>query len=104
MAITRAIKRLHLSYSVYRKIFGQTMPSSRSRFIDEISDSKNLLRLDNELNQSDFDNESNKVFHYRFGKGFIVEARDDDLGEDVILVQFDSGHRKKVFIDDLEEA
>ena len=51
-----------------------------------------------------FDNESNKVFHYRFGKGFIVEARDDDLGEDVVLVQFDSGHRKKVFIDDLEEA
>ena len=104
VAITRAIKRLHLSYSVYRKIFGQTMPSSRSRFIDEISDSKNLLRLDNELNQNDFDNESNKVFHYRFGKGFIVEARDDDLGEDVVLVQFDSGHRKKVFIDDLEEA
>ena len=56
------------------------------------------------MNQSDFDNESNKVFHYRFGKGFIVETRDDDLGEDVILVQFDSGHRKKVFIDDLEEA
>ena len=54
--------------------------------------------------QNDFDNESNKVFHYRFGKGFIVEARDDDLGEDVVLVQFDSGHRKKVFIDDLEEA
>ena len=42
-----------------------------------------------------------KVFHYRFGTGCIV-YNDDESIEDVVLVQFDSGFRKKVFIHDLE--
>ena len=43
-----------------------------------------------------------KVFHYRFGSGYIVY--DEDSIEDVVLVQFDSGFRKKVFIYDLENS
>ena len=53
------------------------------------------------LESSDFGNEK-KVFHYRFGSGYIVY--DEDSIEDVVLVQFDSGFRKKVFIYDLENS
>ena len=103
VAITRAIKKLHLSYAMFRKVFGQTMPSGKSRFVDEIADSENILRFDLEKSEMSADlNNNEKVFHYRFGSGFIVHE-DDDVIEDVVSVQFDSGYRKKVFIHDLEE-
>jgi len=102
VAITRAIKKLHLSYAMFRKVFGQTMPSGKSRFVDEIADSENILRFDTENSEMAKDSNNEKVFHYRFGPGFIV-YEDDDAIEDVVLVQFDTGYRKKVFIHDLEE-
>ena len=43
-----------------------------------------------------------KRFFTRFGSGYIVY--DEDSIEDVVLVQFDSGFRKKVFIYDLENS
>ena len=96
VAITRAIKKLHLSYALFRKVFGQIMPSTKSRFVEEIAESENIIRFDEDsLESSDFSNEK-KVFHYRFGSGYIVY--DEDSIEDVVLVQFDSGYRKKVFI------
>ena len=102
VAITRAIKKLHLSYSNFRKVFGQIIPSGKSRFVEEIANSENILRLDGISTNSDSSsNEEKKVFHYRFGTGSIV-YNDDDSIEDVVLVQFDSGFRKKVFIHDLE--
>ncbi len=102
VAITRAIKKLHLSYALFRKVFGQIMPSTKSRFVEEIAESENIIRFDEDsLESSDFGNEK-KVFHYRFGSGYIVY--DEDSIEDVVLVQFDSGFRKKVFIYDLENS
>jgi len=102
VAITRAIKKLHLSYANFRKVFGQIIPSGKSRFVEEIANSENILRLDGISTNSDSSsNEEKKVFHYRFGTGSIV-YNDDDSIEDVVLVQFDSGFRKKVFIHDLE--
>jgi len=104
VAITRAIKKLHISYSLYRKIFGQTMPSGKSRFVEEIIASKNILRLDKDcLGSSESERHRDKVFHYRFGSGSIIEENEDSL-EDVVLVQFDSGFRKKVFVHDLENS
>ena len=102
VAITRAIKKLHLSYANFRKVFGQIIPSGKSRFVEEIANSENILRLDGiSTNSGSSSNEEKKVFHYRFGTGSIV-YNDDDSIEDVVLVQFDSGFRKKVFIHDLE--
>lgn len=102
VAITRAIKKLHLSYANFRKVFGQIIPSGKSRFVEEIANSENILRLDGiSTNSGNSSNEEKKVFHYRFGTGSIV-YNDDDSIEDVVLVQFDSGFRKKVFIHDLE--
>ena len=105
VAITRAIRKLHLSYAMFRKIFGQTMPSMKSRFVDEIGDSNNLLRLDiNNPEIATTMNNNEKVFHYRFGSGFIIYDDEGDDIEDIVLVQFDSGFRKRVFIHDLEEG
>ena len=102
VAITRAIKKLHLSYANFRKVFGQIIPSGKSRFVEEIANSENILRLDGiSTNSGNSSNEEKKVFHYRFGTGCIVYSDDDSI-EDVVLVQFDSGFRKKVFIHDLE--
>ena len=102
VAITRAIKKLHLSYANFRKVFGQIIPSGKSRFVEEIANSENILRLDGiSTNSGSSSNEEKKVFHYRFGTGCIV-YNDDESIEDVVLVQFDSGFRKKVFIHDLE--
>jgi superfamily I DNA/RNA helicase len=102
VAITRAIKKLHLSYANFRKVFGQIIPSGKSRFVEEIANSENILRLDGiSTNSGNSSNEEKKVFHYRFGTGCIVYSDDDSI-EDVVLVQFDSGFRKKVFVHDLE--
>ena len=104
VAITRAIRKLHISYSLFRKIFGQTMPSGKSRFVEEIIASKNILRLDKDYSgSSESERDRDKVFHYRFGSGSIIEENEDSL-EDVVLVQFDSGFRKKVFVHDLENS
>ena len=102
VAITRAIKKLHLSYANFRKVFGQIIPSGKSRFVEEIANSENILQLDGiSTNSGNSSNEEKKVFHYRFGTGCIVYSDDDSI-EDVVLVQFDSGFRKKVFVHDLE--
>ena len=78
------------------------MTSTKSWFVDEIAESENIIIfVDDSLESSDVVNEK-KVFHYRFGSGYIVY--DEDSIEDVVLVQFDSGFRKKVFIYDLENS
>jgi DNA helicase-2/ATP-dependent DNA helicase PcrA len=100
VAITRAIKKLHLSYALFRKVFGQIMPSTKSRFVEEIAESENIMRFDENSLEINNNAKTEKVFHYRFGSGYIVY--DDDAIEDVVLVQFDSGFRKKVFLYDLE--
>ena len=100
VAITRAIKKLHLSYALFRKVFGQIMPSTKSRFVEEIAESENIMRFDENSLEINKNAKTEKVFHYRFGSGYIVY--DDDAIEDVVLVQFDSGFRKKVFLYDLE--
>ena len=104
VAITRAIKKLHISYSLYRKMWGKREKSRKSRFVEEISSSKNILRLDKDYSgSSESERDRDKIFHYRFGSGSIIEEDEDSL-EDVVLVQFDSGFRKKVFIHDLENS
>ena len=63
VAITRAIKKLHLSYANFRKVFGQIIPSGKSRFVEEIANSENILRLDGiSTNSGNSSNEEKKVF------------------------------------------
>ena len=100
VAMTRAIDYLHLSYCRLRRQFGSIIYSNSSQFLDEISSCEevNIIKDD----QKDLD-ESNRVFHYKFGQGYLVDSNVDEYDE-VVMVEFDSGYRKKVFIADLEEV
>ena len=100
VAMTRAIHYLHLSYCRLRRQFGSIIYSNSSQFLDEISSCEevNIIKDD----QKDLD-ESNRVFHYKFGQGYLVDSNIDEYDE-VVMVEFDSGYRKKVFIADLEEV
>ena len=99
VAFTRAIKSLNLSYCKIRRQFGSIIYSNPSQFLDEIDSCEDLNIID--LNTSDTNEE--KVFHYKFGNGYI-DIADTDNYEDVVTVKFDSGVVKKVFINDLEEV
>ena len=99
VAFTRAIKSLNLSYCKIRRQFGSIIYSNPSQFLDEIDSCEDLNIID--LNTSDTNEE--KVFHYKFGNGYI-DIADTDNYEDVVTVRFDSGVVKKVFINDLEEV
>ena len=100
VAMTRAIDYLHLSYCRLRRQFGSIIYSNSSQFLDEISSCEevNIIKDD----QKDLD-ESNRVFHYKFGQGYLVDSNVGEYDE-VVMVEFDSGYRKKVFIADLEEV
>ena len=99
VAFTRAIQSLNLSYCKIRRQFGSIIYSNPSQFLDEIDSCEDLNIID--LNTSDTNEE--KVFHYKFGNGYI-DIADTDNYEDVVTVKFDSGVVKKVFINDLEEV
>tara|TARA_Y100001936_G_scaffold38166_1_gene36279 strand:- start:193 stop:2271 length:2079 start_codon:yes stop_codon:yes gene_type:complete len=99
VAFTRAIQSLNLSYCKIRRQFGSIIYSNPSQFLDEIDSCEDLNIID--LNTSDTNEE--KVYHYKFGNGYI-DIADTDNYEDVVTVKFDSGVVKKVFINDLEEV
>ena len=99
VAFTRAIQSLNLSYCKIRRQFGSIIYSNPSQFLDEIDSCEDLNIID--LNTPDTNEE--KVFHYKFGNGYI-DIADTDNYEDVVTVKFDSGVVKKVFINDLEEV
>jgi len=71
-----------------------------SQFLDEISSCEEVNILQENQQVPD---ESNRVFHYKFGQGYLVDSEIDEYDE-VVTVEFDSGYRKKVFIADLEEV
>ena len=99
VAFTRAISSLNLSYCKMRRMFGSITYASMSQFLDEIIECDDL----EEINAM-FESTSNeRVFHYKFGNGFI-DTNDNDNFEDVVTVVFESGVKKKVFVSDLEEA
>ena len=98
VAFTRAISSLNLSYCKMRRMFGSITYASMSQFLDEIIESDDLL----EINAISETTSNERVFHYKFGNGFI-DTNDNDNFEDVVTVVFDSGIKKKVFVSDLEE-
>ena len=100
VAMTRAINYLHLSYCKMRRQFGSIIYSNASQFLDEISSCEEVNILQENQQVPD---ESNRVFHYKFGQGYLVDSEIDEYDE-VVTVEFDSGYRKKVFIADLEEV
>ena len=100
VAMTRAINYLHLSYCKMRRQFGSIIYSNASQFLDEISSCEEVNILQENQQVPD---ESNRVFHYKFGQGYLVDSDIDEYDE-VVTVEFDSGYRKKVFIADLEEV
>ncbi len=100
VAMTRAINYLHLSYCRLRRQFGSIIYSNSSQFLDEISSCEEVNIIKDY--QKDLD-ESNRVFHYKFGQGYLVDSNVGEYDE-VVMVEFDSGYRKKVFIADLEEV
>ena len=99
VAFTRAISSLNLSYCKMRRMFGSITYASMSQFLDEIIECDDLV----EVNVMSESTSNERVFHYKFGNGFI-DTNDNDNFEDVVTVVFDSGVKKKVFVSDLEEA
>tara|TARA_B100000131_G_scaffold85553_1_gene82512 strand:+ start:14312 stop:16396 length:2085 start_codon:yes stop_codon:yes gene_type:complete len=99
VAFTRAINSLNISYCKMRRQFGSIIYSSMSQFVDEIIECEDLEQIDQIIDNKN----SEIVFHYKFGKGYI-DTNDLDNFEDVVTVRFDSGLTKKVFISDLEEV
>ena len=103
---TRAMKKLYLSYSKFRRRFGsEIMPMRVSRFINELPE-KNIKYIGNEK-KSDrftrtFSKEENKdykkgqiVSHSLFGKGRIIDL--DGVGGDCkITVIFHGNIQKKL--------
>lgn len=91
VGITRAISNLYLSWSKYRTIFGTTTRTIRSQFVENIPE--NLLKIVNtnkfQLEERSFTkttnlfdqqnllptiNEGDKVEHFKFGKGVVVQT------------------------------
>jgi len=109
VGITRARKRLHISYARHRTVHGQLLRTTPSVFLFEIGyrpgeDGGDLLDFtDEDICCDDEDSQNGRfrinelVEHGKFGLGRVKEYL--DLGEDsIVVVRFNSGVTKSLMI------
>ncbi len=105
VAMTRAMKKLTLSFCYGRMLFGQVMYQSPSRFISEIpeeyinkvnlSDSIDLNR-EKKSEHCTYDR-GEIVYHKLYGEGIVLES----VGygrEEKVLIRFEGGAKKKFMV------
>ncbi len=110
VGITRARKRLHISYARHRTVYGQFLRTVPSSFLFEIGyeieetvGADVLDFADDEIYYDDEDSQSERfhanelVEHGKFGLGRVKEFL--DLGQDsIVVVRFNSGLTKSLMI------
>jgi DNA helicase-2/ATP-dependent DNA helicase PcrA len=106
VGITRAKKKLYISYVERRNRFGQVNYSAPSRFLEEME----LLKIEKINNLNDFMpkkqgllsntiqeeelNINERYFHEKFGEGILKEI-EEVAGKKIITIEFFNGEKKR---------
>ncbi len=105
VGITRAKRKVYLTYSQTRRLWGVETQLSPSRFIDEIMSFYESYEVEKE-NSEDTDKpikiENLKlgeyVYHKKFGIGKVVDILRDSQNGDKIVVVFNDGEKRKLYL------
>ena len=107
VGITRAKKKLYISYVERRNRFGQVNYSAPSRFLEEME----LLKIEKKINnlndfmpkkygllsntiQEEELNINERYFHEKFGEGILKEI-EEVAGKKIITIEFFNGEKKR---------
>lgn len=88
MGMTRAEKKLYLTYAQQRSLYGNTIYNSGSRFLDEIPQSLvdyiDLNDSNNDLSGLDFVS-GERVFHEKWGSGMIIDVKGTGFDQELFV-------------------
>lgn len=88
VGMTRAEKKLYLTYAQQRSLYGNTIYNSGSRFLDEIPQSLvdyiDLNDSNNDLSGLDFVS-GERVFHEKWGSGMIIDVKGTGFDQELFV-------------------